>query len=146
MPTATEIRVSPELAAALGDGEMPLDDLRQLVPDLALAQAWGAGHIEFGRRPYCVTGPAGKPGSALVVEDGPWEWTGPKTKGHKRFAELVAEPLPKTEKCKKYVSVPPPADRPMDDPTLRPVEIPAAEAHGLVALHARLTDAGLASA
>jgi hypothetical protein len=133
-----------DIAAVLGVETMPLDELRKKVPELAIARAWAAGDIEFGHRPYCVTGPAGRIGSALVVEDGAMEWTGPKTKLHKPYRDLCQEKPPATEKCKKYQLFP--ATLPGEEPQLKPVEIPATEAHAAVALYVRLTDKGLGAA
>jgi hypothetical protein len=129
--------------AALGAETLLLADLLSLgVPELEVAKAWAAGEIEFGHRVYCVTGPAGRDGSALVVEDG-WEWSGPKTKMHKNFRDLAAEQPPAVRKYRKYKTLPPPADRPNDEPVLKPVDIPADEALSAIALHVRLTDKGL---
>lgn len=130
-----------DIATALGIEEMPLSDLRKLVSDLDIARSWAAGDIEFGRRQHVVTGPVGKIGSSLVLEDG-WEWTGPKTKLHKPFRDIIAEGPPKVEKCKVYRSFPDPYF-PMGDPVLRPVEIPEAEALAALGLRVKLTDEGL---
>lgn len=134
-----------DLKAALGAETVLLSDLLGLgVSELDIARAWAAGDIEFGHRSYCVTGPIGRDASALVVEDG-WEWSGPKTKMHKGFKELHAEKPPKVAKYRKYVTVPPPAERPNDEPTLKPVDAPADEVLSAIALHVRLTDKGLGS-
>lgn len=133
-----------DLVSLLGIDCVPLADLKGMgADDLAIAQAWAGGLIEFGHRAYCTTGPAGgKPGSELRIEDG-WVWSGPKTKTHKGYKEIAAEVPPKTEKCKVYKAFPPPPDRPHDEPQLRPVEVPHEQAHNLIALHVRLTDKGL---
>ncbi len=146
--TATKEKAQPaaaaaDLADALGADAMSLADLKKLgVDDMAIARAWAAGNIEFGHRQYCVTGPAGKIGSALVLEDG-WDWSGPKTKMHKGYKELAGDQLPKVEKFKKYVAQPP--EKFGDEPVLKPVEVSEAEALAAVALHVRLTDQGLAA-
>ncbi len=129
--------------AALGAETVLLSDLLALgVSELDVAKAWAAGEIEFGHRSYCVTGPVGKDTSALVVEDG-WEWSGPKTKMHKSYRDLAADRPPAVRRYRKYKVTPPPADRPDDEPVLKPVDIPADEALAAVALHVRLTDKGL---
>lgn len=139
---ATKAAANPsaDLAAVLGAETLPLAEVRRAVDDLTIAKAWAAGLIEFGHRLYCVTGPVGKIGSALVVEDG-WDWTGPKTKAHKGYRDILAEKPPKTEKAKKYVEQAP--ERFGEEPTLKAVEIPAEEALAAVQLYVRLTDKGL---
>lgn len=139
--TATKDTGAADIKGILGMEAVPLDQLRGAgVDDLTIARAWAAGDIEFGRRAYCVTGPAGKPGSVLVLEDAT-EWTGPKTKMHGTFREVLATELPKTEKFKKYVKYPP--ERFGEEATVRPVEIPAHEALEALTLMVRLTDKGL---
>lgn len=141
MATATA-ETATDLKELLGMDAVPLDEVRGSgVPDLLLARAWAAGEIEFGRRAYCVTGPVGKIGSVLVLEDGT-EWTGPKTKMHGTFREVLASmDVPKTEKCKKYVMSEPRAYG--EEPALRPQEISRDEALGALRLLVRLTDKGL---
>lgn len=137
---------APTVYAVLGTETMLLSDLISLgVSEIEVAKAWAAGDVEFGHRTYCVTGPAGKDNSALVVEDG-WEWSGPKTRMHKGYRDLAAERPPEVRKYRKYKQVPPPADRPNDEPTLKPVDIPADEALAAIAPHVRLTDKGMEKA
>lgn len=129
------------VADALGMDTLPLADLRKLVDDdLAIARAWAAGDIEFGHRTYCVTGAEGKDNSALVVEDG-WEWTGPKTRVHKNFRDLLADKPPAVKRYKKYELSKP--TQYGEEPVLRPVEIAPDVALAAIALHVRLTDKGL---
>lgn len=138
-PPAT-VTKSSNIAAILGVETMPLTKLRELGNDLDIAKAWAAGEIEFGRTRHCVTGPVGKNGSVLVIEDGV-EWSGPKTKFHKTFRDLITEDAPKTEKCKKYVPSKPTQFG--EEVRLVPTEIDASEAHAAIALQVRLTDKGL---
>lgn len=136
----------PDVAGLLGVETRPLAEVRSALGaagDLALAKAWAAGDVEFGHRTYCVTGPVGKIGSCLVIEEG-WDWSGPKTKMHKAYRDLLGETPPKTDKCKKYETVEP--ARFGEEPYLKATEIPPAEAHATIALHVRLTDKGLAGA
>lgn len=133
-----------DLAAMLGTDEVPLDDLRKRVDDLTLARAWAAGDIEFGHAPYCITGPVAKMNSVLVVEDGKTEWSGPKTKLHKNFRDLVLESPPVTEKWKRYQVVP--ATIHGEEPQLKPVEISKDAALAAIAIKVRLTDKGLGTA
>ncbi len=53
----------------------------------------------------------------------------------------MAEQPPKAEKFRKYITIAP--ERFGDEPTLKPVEIPAEEALAAIALYVRLTDKGL---
>lgn len=119
---------------------MPLEEVRKVVSDLELAKAWANGEIEIGRRTHCVTGPVGKAGSALVIEDG-FEWSGPKTRAHGTLRDVLKDVPPKVEKYKKYELSKP--ERFGDDPQVKPVEISPAEALEALALLVRLTDKGL---
>lgn len=145
------------LADVLGDGsDRPLAEVRGLVGDAALNRAWAAGEIEFGRRNHCLAGPAGRDGSKLLIEDG-YEWTGPKTKLHKGFAELVKDRPPRARGWVVYVreylagksgdgldiwrAV---TDETPEGAELRwaPRKITEAEALALLELRVRLTDLG----
>ena len=131
-----------DLASTLGIDVMPLAELAKQMSALDIARAWAAGEIEFGRRSYVVTGPAGTAGSTLVIEDG-WDWSGPKKPSHKNYRDLSAEVPPETEKCGIYQKFP--GDRAGEPSYLKLVNIPRAEALPLIALSVRLTDKGLAA-
>ncbi len=137
---ATATATGSDLKALLGMETMPLEEVRATVGDLELAKAWAAGEIEIGRRAYCVTGPVGKIGSVLVLEDAT-EWSGPKTRMHGTLRDVMKDELPKVERYKKYQLTKP--ERFGDEPQLKPVEISQAEALEALALLVRLTDKGL---
>lgn len=138
----TEVGID-DIRAALGLESLPAAELEAVLGDggqLAIAKAWAAGLVEFGSRRFCVTGPVGKDGSSLVLEDGE-DWTGPKTKMHKSYRDLRAEKMPEVRKYKKYELSKP--ERFGEEPVLRPVEISKDEAERELALRVRLTDKGL---
>ena len=99
-----------ELFLMLMDGPKILTELLGKEPnpklELALAQAWARGDIEFGRMTHCVTGRPGVPESkpTLIIESG-INWTGPKTPKHMRYSELKADAakVPGCSLYKKYV-------------------------------------------
>jgi hypothetical protein len=124
----------------LGMETMPLSEVRKVLDDdLALAKAWAAGVIEVGRRAHCVTGPVGRQGSALVLEDGV-EWSGEKTRTHGTLRDLLEDKPPAVEKYKKYETV---KGQFGEEPVLKPVEISPSEALAALELQVRLTDKGL---
>jgi len=139
MATATE-KGTKDVRALLGMEAMPLDEVRAVVGDLELAKAWASGDIEIGRRAHCITGPVGKPGSALVLENAV-EWSGPKTRLHGTLRDVLKDAPPKVEKYKKYEQTKP--ERFGEEPVLKAVEISAEEALAALALQVRLTDKGL---
>lgn len=149
-PTATtkEDAKARDLASVLGVEEMLLEALRAQVPDLDIAKAWADGRIEFGHQQYCCTGPVSvtgdlRPGSALVIELG-MTWTGPKTKLHKSFRDLVKEEPVVVEKYKRYEWFEPQFSG--DEKKLKAVDIPKEVALKAIALKVRLTDKGLGDA
>lgn len=158
--TATEkAPTAADLYAAVGEEDRAVAEVLDLLGEPALARAWAAGDVEFGRRSHCVTGRPGVPESAptLVVETGT-DWTGPKTPRHKRLSALLAEPLPECRLYKRYV-LEVQVDRKKDvwellgdaaakgrETRWTTAEIDRDEAAGLLALRARLTDKGLAAA
>lgn len=125
---------------ALGAESLPLSELQKRCSAIDIARAWAGGVIEFGHRAYCITGPVGKIGSSLVIEDG-FEWSKEKTKMHKPYRDLCNETPPKVEKFKKYKLTEPKVFG--EEPVLKPVEISEAEAVAEIALQVRLTDKGL---
>jgi hypothetical protein len=129
--------------------------------ELALAQAWARGDVEFGRISHCVTGRPGVPESkpTLIIESG-IQWTGAKTPQHKRFSELKADAakVPECSEYKKYVQevligkdeqgverwkVQP--VNPGDESRWTTVKIQRPEAVALLVLYVQLTDKGLAA-
>lgn len=135
-----EPKKATDLAAALGVGKVPLSELRQKVDDVTLARAWAAGDIEFGHRKYVVTGPVGKIGSVLVVEQGE-EWP---DRRHEiplmSFGDFLEDPPPAAEKYKRYEWKK--AEKFGEEPVLKAVEISREEALRDVAVLVRLTKKG----
>jgi hypothetical protein len=105
---ASEPKAAPaaDLAAAIGDEDAAVADVLALVGESALARAWAAGDVEFGRAAHCVTGRPGVPESkpTLVVEGGT-DWSGPKTPRHDRLARVLADlgRVPEVPEYKRYV-------------------------------------------
>ena len=131
------------VAESVGVETVLLSDLLKVCDPLDVHKAWAAGDIEFGHQSYCVTGPVGKIGSVLVVEDG-FEWSGPKTRMHKNLRDLSTEEPPKVEKYKKYVWTEPKVFG--EEAVQKPQEISKDEALAAIALRVRLTDKGLGTA
>jgi len=140
-----------EVAGELLDQTVPVKELLKKVPLPALAKAWLAGEVEFGRRAHVVTGKPGTKsenvGSVLLIEDG-INWTGAKTVRHKPLKELLAEEEQPVE-CAEYRKYAPQTE---PDANGRVVpnqfkQVPATkqEAHAALALLVRLTDKGLAA-
>jgi hypothetical protein len=155
-----------DLRSILGEGDLPLSEVRALVGDEVLSSAWAGGLVEFGRVKHCLTGRPGvgvlrrdgEPEPTLVLESDV-EWTGPKTPRHRRFLELAAtaETLPAAAKFKRYApevqinaqkdlwELLPDGREAGDRPTRwTTVEITREEAARAFALRVRLTDRGLA--
>ena len=113
MATATAAGVSTDaVILALGtQGDMGLADLLEATSEQAVAVAWAAGLIEFGRTKYVVTGNpdtaigthngVAMPPPAVVIEVG-LEWTGPKQRYHEPFHKLKDEVLPVCPAYQKY--------------------------------------------
>lgn len=161
---ATKAGPSEDLLGVLMDTHMPLADVLAKVPELALARAWAAGDVEFGRIRHCVTGRPGISASnpTLYVE-AEFDWTGPKTPRHGRLAQVLADAkrVPNCEQYRKYVkqvslgkddagvekwkTV---ADSEISDGQefrFTTVQIKREEAEALLVMSVRLTDKGLAA-
>ena len=162
MATATADPVA-DLRVLLADGEATAGDVLAQVPELALARAWAAGDVEFGRVSYCTSGRPGVPESkpTLYVEDGV-KWTGPKRATHKPLKGVLADGahVPNCTEYRKYVKE---VSLGKDDRGVEQwkvqadvpegteyrwttVRIGRDEAVSLLALRVRLTDKGLAAA
>jgi hypothetical protein len=145
MSATAEAPATSDIVALLEDREMSLLELASVVDAKVIAKAWAGGMIEFGRRKYCTTGPAGTDRSILIVEDG-MEWTGPKSGGHKTYAGIATDELPE---CAKYERADVPMLKKVDarsghETFFRP-SISRHEAEALCGLQVRLTDKGLAT-
>lgn len=100
--TAPAADATTELVLLLADGDRPAADVLAAVPERALAAAWAAGYVEFGRQAHSVSG---RPGVAesnptLYVEDGV-QWTGPKKPTHKPLKGVLADAA-RVPDCKEY--------------------------------------------
>lgn len=162
MATATAADTAADLRELLADGEALAADVLGQVPELALARAWAAGDVEFGRVAYCTSGRPGVPESkpTLYVEDGV-KWTGPKKVTHKPLKGVLADggAVPACTEYRKYVKEVSLGkdDRGVEQWKAQPdvpegteyrwttVRITRAEACDLLALRVRLTDKGLAA-
>lgn len=162
--TAEKKATSDDVLITLGDREMPLADALKSVSELALAQAWSRGEVEFGRTKHCVTGRPGVPESkpTLIIEN-EIEWSGAKTPRHGRLAKVLsdAKRCPVCSVYKKYIKqVSYGRDeagverwKTVTDAELADgqefrsatVDIQKSEAEQLMATYVRLTDAGLAA-
>lgn len=134
-----------ELLALIADKEMDAAEFAAAVGPNALAGAWAAGDVEFGRRSYSVTGRKSLNfRRMLVVEDGV-SWTGPKRRYHKPAKEFLAEELPACDGFGRYVVDEKAAKEvaPGDPPPLKLEVVQRADALAMLALRVRLTDQGL---
>jgi hypothetical protein len=159
---ATATADAADVLVLLADGEALVADVLKGVSELALAQAWARGEVEFGRRNHCVTGRPGVAASnpTLVLEDGV-SWTGPKTPRHKPLKGVLADAarVPDCTDWKQYVKE---VSQGKDDRGFEHWRVVAdvpegqefrwttarvtkAEAVAALALRARLTDKGLAA-
>ncbi len=139
--TETKEATAKDIADVLKDESMAVKELLTLVPPIALAKAWAAGEVEFGRRVFSITGPLGKPESRLVVESGV-NWSGAKSSARKPLKELLAEDdsPPKCGEYSQYNLIPKNSE--LKSPLTK---IEEKNAHDLIALQVRLTDKGLAN-
>ena len=134
-----------DVATALGDAEMKVPELLQLVGEKALNIAWTGGYVEFGHRDFSVTGNPDNPQthalSQLHVESAE-SWTGPKTQQHCPLKLILSRGIniPRVG-AYKFNRAAEPDYRPVAD--VSPLaEIDRATAESLVFLKCRLTDKG----
>lgn len=146
---AAEAGAKPAIYAAIPAEGIPLADLLRKVDPAAVALAWAAGEVEFGRAKYTVTGGVKRKDAMLVIEGG-MSWTGPKTRGHQTFLEILAaeKELPACGEYRRYKEPPPNYDDlpPAEKEKSPLLPLTEAEAHRAIGLVVRLTDAGIVAA
>lgn len=139
--TATATDARADLLALIADKEMDAAEVASVCGVPALAAAFAAGDLEFGRRRYTVTGHNRKP--TMVIEDAT-SWTGPKTRLHKPAREILAEPCPAADGgYARYVRNTAVAVNPGEPQPLRLDDVSRPDGEALLALRVRLTDQGL---
>lgn len=146
------------VADVLGDGVMTVADLIAKTSEAAVAKAWAAGLLVFGRRQHVVVGRRaepveGEPDNSKLLLEGPpekIEWGETKTARHAPLADILkADRLPDVH---EYCSTEVPRKKLIEKDNVRGnVEyttwgnVARSEAERQLALMVKLSDRGLLS-
>lgn len=112
--TATKGQTSMDaLYLALAEGELPMSELLQVVPEKVVSMALNTGQIELGRTKHVITGNPGMPDlthngipqakAAVVIEDGiDWPLPNARITRYAPLSKILAETLPVAPTYQKY--------------------------------------------